>query len=90
MVTRYDQIRQQLSFQYSILEYLTSGVVYKFQRELNNQSYYNECVKHLNVRICEHIDKSPLTKNKLSLRTAKLPIIYHFATIQHTMVSFIF
>ena len=30
---------------------LTSVVVYKFQRGLCNESYYGECVGHLNVRI---------------------------------------
>ena len=50
---------------------LTSGVVYKFQCGLCNKSYYGECVRHLNVRIGEHIGLShPLPKNKLSLRTA--------------------
>ena len=41
---------------------LTSGVVYKFQCGLCNESYYGECVRHLNVRIGEHIGISPLTK----------------------------
>ena len=34
---------------------LTSVVVYKFQCGLCNESYYGECVRHLNVRIGEHI-----------------------------------
>ena len=33
----------------------TSGVVYKFQCRLCNESYYGECVKHVNVRIGEDI-----------------------------------
>ena len=41
---------------------LTSGVVYKFQCGLCNESYYGECVRHLNVRIGGHIVISPLTK----------------------------
>ena len=44
---------------------LTSGVVYKFQRGLWNESYYGECARHLNVRIGEHIGISPLTKKKV-------------------------
>ena len=32
---------------------LTSGVIYKFQRGFCNESYYVECVRHLNVRIGE-------------------------------------
>ena len=41
---------------------LTFGVVYKFQCGLCSESYYGECVRHLNVRIDKHI--SPPTKNK--------------------------
>ena len=37
-------------------------MVYKYQRQLCNESYYGECVKHLNVIIGEHIGISPLTK----------------------------
>ena len=44
---------------------LTSGVVYKFQCGLCNESYYGECVRHLNVRIGEHIGISPLTRKKV-------------------------
>ena len=44
---------------------LTSGGVYKFQRGLCNESYYGECVRHLNVRIGEHIGISPLTRKKV-------------------------
>ena len=44
---------------------LTSGVVYKFQCELCNESYYGECVRHLHIRIGEHIGISPLTKKKV-------------------------
>ena len=38
----------------------TSGVVYKFQCGFCNESYYGECVRHLNVRIGEHIGISPM------------------------------
>ena len=44
---------------------LTSGVVYKFQCGLCNESYYDECVRRLNVRIGEDIGISPLTKKKV-------------------------
>ena len=43
---------------------LTSGDVYKFQCGLCNESYYGECVTHLNVRIGEHIGILPLTKKQ--------------------------
>ena len=41
---------------------ITSGAICKFQCGLSNKSYYGECVRHLNVRIVEHIGISPLTK----------------------------
>ena len=44
---------------------LTFGVVYKFQCGLCNESYYDECVRHLNVRIGQHIGISPLTRKKV-------------------------
>ena len=69
---------------------LTSGVVYKFQCGLCNESYYGECMRHLNVRIGEHIGISPLTKNKLSLRTAPQWIIYYFGTNQHPITILAF
>ena len=44
---------------------LTSGVVYKFQCGLCNESYYGECMRLLNVRIGEHIGISPLTRKQV-------------------------
>ena len=44
---------------------LTSGVFYKFQCGLWNQSYYGECVRHRNVTIGEHIRISPVTRKKV-------------------------
>ena len=46
---------------------LTSGVVYKFQCGLCNESYYGECVRHLNVRIGEHIGISPFIKKQVKI-----------------------
>ena len=46
----------------SVPKELTSGVVYKFQFELCNESYYGE---YLNVRIGEHIGISSLTRKKV-------------------------
>ena len=65
---------------------LTSGVVYKFQCGLCNESYYGECMKHLNVRIGDRIGISPQT----TLRTAPWLIIYYFAIIQHLMTILVF
>ena len=42
---------------------LTSGVVYKFQYGLCNESY--ESIRHLDVRIGEHIGISPLPRKKV-------------------------
>ena len=44
---------------------LTSGAIYKFQCVFCHESYYGECVRHLNVRIGQHIGISPLTKKKV-------------------------
>ena len=44
---------------------LTSGVDYKFQCGLCYESYYGECVRHLNVRIGEDIGFSALTMKKV-------------------------
>ena len=43
---------------------LLSGVVYKFQCALCNESYYGESMKHLDTRFGEHIDVSPGTGKK--------------------------
>ena len=51
-------------FKDRISKKLTSGVIYKFQCGFCNESYYGECVRHLNVRIGEHIRISPFTKKK--------------------------
>ena len=47
---------------------LTSGVVYKFQCGLCNELCYGECLRHLNVRIGEHIGISPLSRNKVKAK----------------------
>ena len=46
-------------FKDPFLQILTSTVVYKFQCGLCNESYYGECVRHLDVRSGEHIGISP-------------------------------
>ena len=75
---------------------LTSGVDYKFQCGLCYESYYGECVRHLNVRIGEDIGISPLSRNllkfplKLNLRVVLLAIICYFATILHPLKILVF
>ena len=54
---------------------LTSGVVYKFQCGLCNESYYGECVRHLAVKSGEHIGTSPLTKKGYNLERMVLSTI---------------
>ena len=51
---------------------LTSGVVYKFQCGLCNESYYGECMRHLNVRIGEHIGISPLTRKQVKPKNSSI------------------
>ena len=51
---------------------LTSGVFYKFQCGFCNESYYGKCVRHLNVRIGEHIGISPLTKKQVKFKSSSV------------------
>ena len=44
-----------------IPKYLISGVVYKVQGDLCNESYYGESIRHLDIRSGEHIDVQPFT-----------------------------
>ena len=60
-----NKLTNTLCFQDRIPKELTSGVVYKFQYELCNESYYGKCVRHLNVRIGDHIGISQLTKKNV-------------------------
>ena len=59
-------------FKYQIPKDLTSGVVYKFQCGLCNESYYGEGMRQLNVRIGEHIGISPLTRNQVKPKNSSL------------------
>ena len=60
-----NKLAKAFHFKDRIPKELTSGVVYKFQCGLCNESYYGKCVSHLNVRIGEHIRIPPLTKKKV-------------------------
>ena len=51
---------------------LISGVVYKFQCGLYNESYFGECVRHLHVRIGEHIGISTFTKKQVKPENSSL------------------
>ena len=52
-------------FKDQIPKNLTPGVIYKFYCGLCGESWYGECVRHLNVRIGEHIGISPFTKKQV-------------------------
>ena len=60
-----NKLAKAFRFKDRIPKELTSGVIYKFQCGLCNESYYGECIRHLNVRIGEHIGISLLTKKKV-------------------------
>ena len=55
-----------LKFKDQVPKDLTSVVVYKFHCRLCNESYYGECMRHLNVRTGEHIGISPLTRKQVT------------------------
>ena len=61
------QTRLSNSFHYNdpIPKDLMSGVVYKFQCGLCNESYYGESIRHLDIRSGEHIGVSSLTRKKV-------------------------
>ena len=51
---------------------LTSGVIYKFQCRPCNESYYGECIRHLNVRSGEHFGISPLTRKQVKPKNSSV------------------
>ena len=51
---------------------LTSGVVYKFQCGLCNESYYAECMRHFNIRIGENIGILPLTRKQVKPKNSSV------------------
>ena len=61
------QTRLSNSFCYkpSIPKDLISGAVYKFKRDLCNEPYYGESIRHLDIRSGKHIGVSPLTEKKV-------------------------
>ena len=60
-----NKLAKAFCFKHRIAKELTSGVVCNFHCGFCNECYYGECVRHLNVRIREHIGISPLTKKKV-------------------------
>ena len=60
-----NKLAKAFRFKDCIPKELTSSVVYKFQCGICKEFYYGKCVRHLNVRIGEHIGISPLTRKKV-------------------------
>ena len=60
-----NKLAKTFCLKYRIPKELTPAIVYKFECGLCNESYYGEYVRHLNVRIGEHIGISPLIKKKV-------------------------
>ena len=88
-----NKLAKAFRFKDRIPKELTSGVIYKFQYGLCSESYYGECVRHLNVRIGEHIGISPLTKKKVKPKGSAvmlLAIIGYFVTILHVSKILVF
>ena len=61
---------------------LTSGVFYKFQCGLCNESCYGECARHPNVTIGEHIGISSLTRKKVKHKGTA--VSDHFLLCNHS------
>ena len=62
--TAFKSQKKAFRFKDRIPKELISGIVYKFQCGLCNESYCDECVGHPNVRIGEDIGISTLTRKK--------------------------
>ena len=68
-----------------------SDVVYKFQCGRCNESYYGECVRHLNVRIVEDSDISPITKKEFKPKNSRPYTIFQvlFNILTHENKTFL-
>ena len=69
-------------FKHQIPKDLTSGVVYKFECGLCNESYNGECMRHSNVRIGKHIGISPLTRKQV--KPKKTAVADHLLCCNHS------
>ena len=65
----------------SIPKGFISGVNYKFQCGLSNESYYGENIRHLDIRSGDHIGVSPLTR-----KNNKYPIAVPFVIIYFNVI----
>ena len=82
MLKNKTRLGNNFQFKDQIPKNLTFGVVYKFQRGLCNESYYDECVRQVNVRIGEHIGTSPLTRKQVKPKNS--PVAYHLLLCNHS------
>ena len=48
------------------------NLILEFQCGLCNESYHGECMRHLNVRIGEHIGISPLTRKQVKPKNSSV------------------
>ena len=78
----HNKLAKAFHFKDRIPKELTSGVIYKFQCGLCNESYYGECVRHLNVRIGEHIQISRLTRKKVEPKGSA--VSHHLLLCNHS------
>ena len=70
---------------------LTSVVVFKFKSGICNEFCYGECVRHLNVRIGEHIGISTLTKKQVKPKSNSVAKHLLFCNyFQHPMTILVF
>ena len=80
---------------------IISGVVYKFQCGLCNESYYGESIRHLDMRSGEHTGASPLTGKKVKLSNSSaicdhllhcnfLPSFDNFSVLAHASKRYLF
>ena len=72
MFNKKTRLGKNFHFKDQIPKNLTFGVVYKFQCELCNESYYRECMRHLNVRIGEHIGILSLIRKQVKPKNSSV------------------
>ena len=87
------QTRLSHSFRYKdpIPKDLISGVVYKFQCGLCNESYYGKSIRHLDIRSGEHIAVSPITERRSNHQITVLFVnIYSSITFQPLLKTLAF
>ena len=97
------QTRLSNSFRYKdpIPKDLISGVVYKVQCGLYNESYYGESIRHLDIRSGEYIGVSPVTGKKVKpsnnsaifdhlLHCNFLPSSDNFSVLAHENKKYLF